>query len=322
MLNFQRNTSGRYHQDPDNQIIQLAQERAGYNLEPETIRELVVAARERMTTKLGSQATVLEDPYTMLKLFQERTAEVVEAERPYRLVLQDLAARIVREHFGLTTSVEIHVQGSLMDPEHMNDLGPCPDQVEITPETAAAVTKRRLTNAIIQGGSANLDQLIHLYKEELDNIDPSLFERQIHHHYLANAQFYTFNDVLAAIPDGDPLPTLGGYMCVSQTNQGVDIHCHAVTFTVLVHELCKGVLETLALVGREGDDALRAQVESRADDPRLEGLDIFLGREIWQRLVRTSEHRGMSFYQDLQRLFELDPIAFHREIRHRCTSKG
>ena len=51
------------------------------------------------------------------------------------------------------------------------------EQVEVTEDDILAeVDKRKIINNITQGSAKNVHRLIHLYKEEIDEIDPRLFE--------------------------------------------------------------------------------------------------------------------------------------------------
>jgi hypothetical protein len=111
--------------------------------------------------------------------------EVSRIEQQHKDVIEALALEIINsEYQGMLDDVDVDIKLSEMgkvtsDMEEADEdfeLKPTPDRRPLTPEMKQEVDKRKVANLITQGESKNAINLFHLFKDQIDEIHPDLFD--------------------------------------------------------------------------------------------------------------------------------------------------
>jgi len=127
---------------------------------PKTLEKLNTKSAENLKTMLGDKSlmqTIMSSSTLM--------SQISKAEEPYKTQLENLAVEMVKELYPI-----IDEEGIVLDAKiaSMSDIGRGLDE-SITPES-----RRRIINAITQGAALRGAFAFYLFKEHLDDLDPTL----------------------------------------------------------------------------------------------------------------------------------------------------
>lgn len=278
-----------------------------------------------------------ENPQKILSSIRSIVYKLKEIEDGYEDYLEMTAVDIVEQLFPILEENNIEIEAkigrpnfsAMSEPEEDDDEDE--DDLDIfsgiePPESS--IKKRRVLNAITQGGSINNAFSFYLYKEALDDLDPELVEKYLD---FANKAFgvYASKDVVAMImnmiksmmgrqPAGQDGEAEGGVNRVQRTEDGYKIVAFGDCFVLLLHEILKGVFEVFSLQGTTGIDSLDDAIFQKADMPFNEPEDMRTGQVIYQALLDTynqyssgDDNRVRSyFYIDVYKLEDDDFLSY------------
>ena len=152
----------------------------------------------------------------------------------------------------------------------------------LTPES-----RRRIINAITQGAALRGAFAFYLFKEHLDELDPSLVEK---YNQIMKNSFGIYDDenaiamMLAALSQGQKMAGGSSKVIIKEADSGITIRARAICFPMLVHELIKGLYELASLQGFKGDKAANQAVVDKVDLLKNEPSDIRYGKFIFDAL--------------------------------------
>jgi len=129
---------------------------------PKTLSKLNKKSAENLKDMLGNENLM----QTMMSS-QRLLSQVIRAEAPYKEQLEKLAVDMVNELYPI-----LKAEGIVLDAKiaSMSDVGQELDE-SISPES-----RRRIINSITQGAALRGAFAFYLFKEHLDDLDPSLVE--------------------------------------------------------------------------------------------------------------------------------------------------
>lgn len=212
--------------------------------------------------------------------------EAMTLEESNKAALEELAVKMIMEEFDIPEgSVQIEAKlGNVVDAVNKN-LTPSEtlgeefnDHDEIV-QANAEVKKRRAVNALIQGASMSVNHMFHMVNEELSDIDarlPGVYKKMMS---AADMSYFI-------IPDMDK--QIKGGCChteYTEDENGIKpiIKAKAMVFPVLIHELCKGVMEVLSTNGLPTQENVAKFVIDKADFVQAEPWDMRFGPAIWRK---------------------------------------
>ena len=244
----------------------------------------------------------------LYSMFSAAYADIHKIEVSKKEYLQDLAVDLVCREFGIESgelefNADLITDSASVGKIDYKERGQDLDEIvqnftanqENIDETEALVNalnnfkleveKRRLINSIIQGAARKGENLFHLVQQELNAINPRLFDLY--------CLVIAFNNYLYWMEDTDSLQSLmtnGGALTgmvdvdYSEDGEGMVVNARATMFPVLLHELVKGVYEVLGMSGLPSDRGGEMVVQE-ADDPRQEIWDLRLGSVIYSKII-------------------------------------
>ena len=130
---------------------------------PSTLAKLNKQSAENLKQMLGDK-TLMQT----LTSSQQLLNQIAKAEAPYKAKLEKLAIDMVKEIYPIIDEEGIIIDAKIVS---MSEVGSELDE-SISPES-----RRRIINAITQGAAFRGAFAFYLFKEHLDEIDPSLVEK-------------------------------------------------------------------------------------------------------------------------------------------------
>ena len=155
----------------------------------------------------------------------------------------------------------------------------------ITPES-----RRRIINAITQGAALRGTFAFYLFKEHLDDLDPSLVDA---YNQIMKNSFGIYDDenaiamMLSLLAQGHKMAGGSSKVIINEAESGITIRARAANFPMLVHELIKGLYELISLQGFKGDKTSNQAVVDKVDLLKNEPSDIRYGKFIYDALNRV-----------------------------------
>lgn len=306
---------------------------------PSNFAELLASESFRNTIQKLKQYTGLEEidssqttVYTLYSIFSRSYQKILEIESEHKEYLEDLAVDIIQREFGISSDdlelrpelitgagvirakidfeeIEINNKEAVTyfsnSKKHSDDLLRNVEAIDDATENFnLEVEKRRLVNSIIHGAARKGENLFHLLRDELNAIDPQLFNLycivmaynrytywmyDIDHLQDLMSNGGSFTGIVKVIDkDDEEGGDEGDEGDEEYANEGSNlaVHAKATMFPVLLHELAKGVYDVLGMsslpLGTAGE-----LVVKKADDPRAEIWDLRLGEEIYSRIMKA-----------------------------------
>ena len=211
--------------------------------------------------------------------------DAVSLEESNKHTLEELAVSMIMEEFDIPEgSVEFDValtnnisRSGSNDKPIEGEINEFNDHDEIVMANAE-VKKRRAINALIQGASKSVNHMFHMVHNELSDINsrlPGTYKKM-----MSAADYMYF-----IVPDlGNAVDAGSCEVDYNETEDGVKavIKARGMVFPVLLHELCKGVMEVLSLNGLPKQDNIAQYVVDKADFIQAEPWDMRFGPGLWR----------------------------------------
>jgi hypothetical protein len=263
---------------------------------PETMDLLNGKSKESLKKYWGNK-TLQQAVQSNFKLLNE----IVEVEKDYRRDLEKIAIQICQDMYPVLKDNNIKIKARItgFDKPETEE-----DEIEIDEPTEEDENfKRRVINGITQGASVRGPYLILLFKDYLDIVDPELLDK---YKEVLDLTFGVFDDetaiamMLAMLAQGQKQE--GGTVKVEYVKEDdsdedgtLMIKATGVCFAYLVHEIVKGLYETLSLHGFSRDPEQNKHIVQTTDKLSAEPRDTQYGKFIYDAI---SDIYNNSSYDD------------------------
>jgi hypothetical protein len=274
--------------------------------------------------------------------------ELKKLEKPHIAELELLSEVIIKDLYGIVNDNKIEIQANIVDRvnleyEDTEDVGNSdgeqididstfPDEVQIDIDsTFPDEVKRRIVNSITQGGAVRGAFSFYLFKEYLDDINPSLVEK---YNSLLKSVFGIYDDdnaiamLLSAVAQKSS--AAGGLSegYYDEETEMFVIKAQGIVFPILLHELIKGVYEIVATEGFTSDAEKNKKIIKNVDKIGNEPEDLRYGKYIYDAinnlvsLVGTKDNRIREYFiSEIYKLPDVEFLSFIENlINERLTS--
>jgi len=246
----------------------------------ERFKEVVKRCREAFNMETVDNSVIMKEQMKLVK-------EAMTIEADHKDDLENLAVEMIMEEFNIPEG-SIKFEASLTNTIDSSDINEKPvetldEEFNDTDEISNAnayVKKRRVLNAMIQGSAKSVNHMFHMVNDQLVDMNPKLPNTYKKMMSAADMMYYI-------IPDMDR--QIKGGRCdvdYSEDENGTTIpvvKAQAMVFPVLIHELCKGVMEILSSHGLPNQENLAKYVIDKADFIQAEPWDMRFGPAIWRK---------------------------------------
>ena len=229
--------------------------------------------------------------------------ECKELEEPVRDTLERICENAVNRLFAIPSEI-LNLKCKLVDrikfknairlrPESDEDIKYTFNDVHDIDFSKKAIGKRRVINSLIQGGSYLYANVIGLYIDEINRLNPKLLQL-----YRA---ITAINDYLLFTKEEemtDDKPMQGSYV---ETHLGMDdekttINVQGIIFPLLLQETIKGLFELFSAHGLPTDREKAKYIVRKADFVLAEPWDLRLGVGLWKRVFGKVQDTNMIPY--------------------------
>lgn len=154
-------------------------------------------------------------------------------------------------------------------------------------EMKKKVTRRRLTNAMMQGAARKTQNLHHM-DDELRREQPNLNNDYSKIMAANDAMYYMMDDDTIKEQGRSGIHAGNSRVVLSDQPEGKPtIIAQGMVFPILLHELAKGVIELMSLWSLPEDPEVRKYVLSQTDHLEAETNDIRLGPTMWSKFIEV-----------------------------------
>jgi hypothetical protein len=214
--------------------------------------------------------------------------------------LKQIAVDTIRSLFDIPEHVKIlpDISKSLdVNPEDQDD-SPQP-VLSLTPEEQRRmyeeIQKRIILNGLVHGAAMHIWKSAHyIIKDQIDKLDPLLMT--LYNQYTTSIGWLIWqmspDDAQAAIDRGNAMTQ--GFNQLEFEEEGepeCNVHCHAINFPVLLHEVAKGAMDYLICHGIPQDykeEELRYYY-AIADSYENEVWHYLMSPTVWTKLVQAAD---------------------------------
>ena len=248
---------------------------------PETMTALKGKSGESLKQMLGNKSLM-----QTLMSSQEILDEIIEAEKPHRDVLSQIAVDMVTQAYPIIDYANIRIDAKIEDNINLSSSeDETPVEDANTPEALKA--KRRIINGVTQGASIRGSFAFYLFKEYLDLLDDTLVDK---YGEILKQVFGIYDDenaiamMLAALEQGQKMAGGESEMVYDEEADQFVVKARAICFPMLVHEIVKGLYEIVGTQGfgkdKEQNKAVIGAVDKLSNEPR----DLQYGKFIYDAL--------------------------------------
>lgn len=256
--------------------------------------------------------------------------ECKELETPVRDSLERICENAVNRLFAIPEGI-LNIKCKLVDrikfknairlrPESDGDIKYTFTDVHDIDFSKKAIGKRRVINSLIQGGSYLYANVIGLYIDEINRINPRLL--QLYRAITAINDYLLFTKKEEMTDDK---PMQGSYV---ETHLGMDdekttINVQGIIFPLLLQETIKGLFELFSAHGLPTDREKAKYIIKKADFVLAEPWDLRLGVGLWKRVFGKVQDTNMIPYM-FTSLVKLDTDSFNSIMKEILsnTQKG
>lgn len=246
----------------------------------ERFKEVVKRCREAFDMETVDNGVIMSEQMNLVH-------EAMGFEAPNKAALEQLAVEMIMEEFDIPEgSVEFeaeltsNIEHSAINDTPKETLGEEFNDHDEIVRANAEVKKRRAINAMIQGASKSVNHMFHMVHEELSDMNarlPGTYKKMMS---AADMMYYI-------VPDMDKGVKGGCSECDYTENEDGTIKpvikAKGMVFPVLIHELCKGVMEVLSTNGLPTEENVAQYVIDKADFMQAEPWDMRFGPAMWRK---------------------------------------
>lgn len=256
--------------------------------------------------------------------------ECKELETPVRDTLEKICENAVNRLFAIPSEI-LNIKCKLVDrikfknairlrPEADGDIKYTFADVHDIEFSKKAISKRRVINSLIQGGSYLYANVIGLYIDEINRLNPKLLQLYRAITIINDYLLFTKKEEMT-----DDKPMQGSYV---ETHLGMDdekttINVQGIIFPLLLQETIKGLFELFSAHGLPTDRERAKYIIKKADFVLAEPWDLRLGVGLWKRVFGKVQDTNMIPYM-FTSLVKLDTENFNSIMKEILsnTQKG
>jgi len=245
----------------------------------ERFREVVMRCREAFNMPVIDNDEIKKMQYPLVM-------EAIEMESKHVKTLEELAVEMIVEEFNIP-------EGSILfEAELRPDISPS-GTIDLPQETETEfdshddivsankeVKKRRVINSMIQGASKSVNHMFHMSHDKLRDMNPLLPGNYKKMMSAADYMYFIVPDLSNSVNGGS---CELDYEKLDDGNLKPVIKAKAIVFPVLIHELCKGVMEVLSSSGLPREETITEYVINKSDFVQAEPWDMRFGPAIWRK---------------------------------------
>lgn len=221
---------------------------------------------------------------------------ILQSEQNHREELSQLAVDLVKKEMAIPEGA-FEFDAKIVDPGTISTQGfnlkdeDDETKVEIETDLMDNISnidfekaKRRFINSMIQGSSKKGHYMFHNVEDELKRItgNDNIINQYGVLMSVNDTMYWHMNkDMIKMAGSGG---SMAGKVEVDRNSEVPKITATGVTFSALVHELIKGVMEIFAIQGRSGDEDIDNEVDESEDQLHKEVWDLRLGPAIWDKV--------------------------------------
>ena len=229
--------------------------------------------------------------------------ECKELEEPVRDTLEKICENAVNRLFAIPSEI-LNIKCKLVDrikfknairlrPEADGDIKYTFSDVHDIEFSKKAIAKRRVINSLIQGGSYLYANVIGLYIDEINRLNPKLLQLYRAITIINDYLLFTKKEEMT-----DDKPMQGSYV---ETHLGMDdekttINVQGIIFPLLLQETIKGLFELFSAHGLPTDREKAKYIVRKADFVLAEPWDLRLGVGLWKRVFGKVQDTNMIPY--------------------------
>ena len=229
--------------------------------------------------------------------------ECKELETPVRDTLERICENAVNRLFAIPSEI-LNLKCKLVDrikfknairlrPESDGDIKYTFNDVHDIDFSKKAIGKRRVINSLIQGGSYLYANVIGLYIDEINRLNPKLLQLYRAITVINDYLLFTKEEKMT-----DDKPMQGSYV---ETHLGMDddkttINVQGIIFPLLLQETIKGLFELFSAHGLPTDREKAKYIVRKADFVLAEPWDLRLGVGLWKRVFGKVQDTNMIPY--------------------------
>jgi len=244
--------------------------------------------------------------------------EIKKSEQKNGELLLDIAKNCIMKEFGMDGSeldLVMELCEEVDESNDPNDAKPSDfkyETYEQIDELDTEVHKRRMINALNQGGAKSLMSLVTKCYDEIMDIDPKLCKLYSDVMAMADYQYYKSDNM----EEG----TKGGSLSIDISESKPKIIAKGTILPFLMNEAVKGILEVLTHGSIPMDEAIREYVISRGDYGLAEADDIRIGESLYNNLTGLISDDDQKYkHLVLKKLSMLPVNEFHDMMRNILT---
>jgi hypothetical protein len=244
--------------------------------------------------------------------------KIFDFESNKREELQEEAVALIREEYPAMTEDTVDIEAEITGHPQLpggreitkgnvqQEKGNTPPPEGYSEEDLKdEVTKRRLINGMTHGAARKGQNLFHMAGEKLNNADTSMTNDY--------AKVMAANDFLYWAMDRETIKGqsasgvhAGNVRIQIQEGGKPKIIAQGMTFSFLLHELVKGVMELISMHGRHENYEVHKYVTDKTDTLESEPDDIRLGTGIWEKVsgfvdINDGNHKAVFLHKLITR---------------------
>jgi hypothetical protein len=238
---------------------------------------------------------------------------ILMMEANHREELAQEAVRLIRDKYGALTEDVVDIDAQITGHPQLGGRPiqkgnvqlrkgtSRPPQGKTEEELKPEVIKRRIINGMTHGAARKGQNLYHMAGDVLNRLGPNA--RQDYSKVMAANDFLYWAMDKETIRDQSASGVHAGNVRVEiQPSGKPKIIAQGMTFSFLLHELTKGVMELMSLHGTAHDNDVRKYVEDKTDHLDAEPDDIRLGVGIWEKVSRyididNPQHEALFYHK-------------------------
>jgi hypothetical protein len=248
---------------------------------PATFNKLKSKSGESLQNLIGNKPLM-----QIMMRSQELLNQISDAEKNFRPNLEKLAVRIVKTTYPVIDYAGIQIDAKIVDMGEIdlqNFGGGDEESIDKMPENI----KRRIINGITQGGAVRGAYAFHLFKDNLDKINPDLISK---YKEILNLSFGVFDNdeaialMMAMLAQRQKIEGGSAEAEFNEETGVLTIHARALNFPMLVHEIVKGLYEIVSLQGFGPDKEKNKDIVKNVDKLENEPEDTRYGKFIFDSI--------------------------------------
>lgn len=286
----------------DSKIFSLDANRV-YHYKPETLagdeyKRCLELFKKRLPNEF---ALPTPESIAVLSAMQEaRRNAILNFEMRYHEELKEIAVSAIQdlfdipEHINLIPEIDANPE---LDPEEQDD---SPDEFlslseEDKIEMRDEIQKRVILNGLVHGAAMHIWKSAHyIIKDQIDNLNPLLMS--LYDEYTTSISWLIWqmepDTAQKAMGAGGAITQ--GFNQLEFEEEGepeCNVHCHAVNFPVLLHEMTKGAIDYLICHGIpvEYTEEQLKYYYAKADDYENELWHYYMSPTLWIKLAQSAD---------------------------------